>query len=68
MTAEEKIKHYNNDYSVNDELLNAVKDFAQIKCKEQREICAEELKGKATVFDILNNNTEIILNSTEPEI
>ena len=64
MTAEDKIKHYNNDYSVNDELLNAVKELIKIKCKEQREICSNEL-------DILENYNKAlnqILNSPEPEI
>jgi spore coat polysaccharide biosynthesis predicted glycosyltransferase SpsG len=50
------------------EVIQMLQDFARLKCKEQRELCAKEIKRNAVIFDILGINQETILNSPEPEI
>jgi spore coat polysaccharide biosynthesis predicted glycosyltransferase SpsG len=49
-------------------LIDMLQDFARLKCEEQRELCAKEIKRNAVIFDILGINQETILNSPEPEI
>ena len=51
MTAKEIILQYDKEYSANNELLNAVREFVEEKCKEQREICADEYSGTLINFD-----------------
>jgi spore coat polysaccharide biosynthesis predicted glycosyltransferase SpsG len=71
MTAEEYIDKYGYGELVNydlDSIINLMRDFARLKCEEQRELCAKEIKRNAVIFDILGINQETILNSPEPEI
>jgi hypothetical protein len=71
MTAEEylneKILKGNRDslFLVNT-ILNLMQDFARLKCKEQRELCAKRWK-RCTIDRYAYNYYDKILNSPEPE-
>ena len=53
-------------------LIDMLQDFARLKCKEQREICAfeyeKEFSHKFADTKNLGINPNLILNSPEPEI
>lgn len=55
-----------------DSIVNAIKEFAQLKCAEQRHICADnivkeaELNFGSTVSDCWNLDS--IIDAKEPEI
>lgn len=61
MTAEEFLKTNANDISYEEGIMFAadvtpqmLKEFAQIKCKEQREICSQHSQGHIVRHKILN--------------
>lgn len=69
MTAEEYFKEKFKGCTIFEkEIFKIIQDFTRLKCKEQRELCAKEIKRNAVIFDILGINQETILNSPEPEI
>lgn len=84
MTADEFLKDYGNDYIAGDyvpwEVIDMLKKYAKMKCKEQREICSRNAKLKVVEVVVHEgrffNDTEqydmvdedSIINSEEPEI
>ena len=69
MTAKEIILQYDKEYSANNELLNAVREFVEEKCKEQREICADEYSDTFIDFDAgQDKEYQIIINAPQPKI
>jgi beta-glucosidase/6-phospho-beta-glucosidase/beta-galactosidase len=72
MTAEEYFKTSNpewfdfisqGEYNM---LIKTLQDFARLKCKEQRELCAKRWK-RCTIDRYAYNYYDKILNSPEPE-
>lgn len=68
MTAKEIILQYNKEYSMNDELLNAVKELVADKCKEQRELCFEAFKKSYEDNDIEEGLWNAIRTAKQPKV
>jgi hypothetical protein len=74
MTAEEYFKTSNPEWfdfisqGEYDMIIKILIDFAQLKCKEQREICAKDLKGYCCdITDADEWIADKISNSPEPK-
>ena len=63
MTVKEIILQYDKEYSANNELLNAVREFVEEKCKEQREICADYIRLWYDDKEIIRDIIRDILNT-----
>jgi len=75
MTAREIILQYNKEYSVNNELLNAVKTLVSEKCKEQRGLDSEVIQkhyllGLLDVIERYDLDTLIsdVKNNKQPDV
>ena len=67
MTAKEYCQFV--EWDATEELISMLQDFATIKCKEQRELCWEDMKGfDYEVPEDRNVAKNIILNAKQPEV
>ena len=55
------------DFVIGGWIINSMKEYARIKCKEQREICSEYVWDKWDISEN-KNSEESVRNAPEPKI